>query len=137
MPECISFASVAPEGLEPRRTPSCNLVKYDFRYFFIITSKFDDFLFKFEDSSSILFKSKNKYMLMPCTAEKFFTIQLAEDVIVDTVVLANLEHYSSNFREVLLFASTKFPSTKWNHIHTYEAAYLRNFFKIKVFYFDV
>ncbi|KAK3161208.1 hypothetical protein QOZ80_1BG0073880 [Eleusine coracana subsp. coracana] len=61
-------------------------------------------------ASNILGGDKDKYLRNPCSAEdKFVVVELAEETLVDTVALANLEHYSSNFKELELHGATTYP----------------------------
>ncbi|GJM93993.1 hypothetical protein PR202_ga10601 [Eleusine coracana subsp. coracana] len=61
-------------------------------------------------ASNILGGDKDKYLRNPCSAEdKFVVVELAEETLVDTVALANLEHYSSNFKEFELHGATTYP----------------------------
>ena len=38
----------------------------------------------------------DKYMKAPCETRKWVVLQLSEDIMIDHVILANLEHYSSS-----------------------------------------
>eukprot|EP00494_Astrolonche_serrata_P023308 UN23566 len=78
-----------------------------------------------QDVHAILTGNKNRYMLMPCAGEKYFTIQLTEDVIVDTVTIVNHEHYSSNFRNLTISGAQKNPTTEWKIIRRFEADNIR------------
>ncbi|KAF3524774.1 hypothetical protein F2Q69_00051384 [Brassica cretica] len=50
--------------------------------------------------TSILSQDKDKYLLNPCsTEEKFVVIALSDKTLVNTIKLANFEHYSSNLKE--------------------------------------
>ncbi|TVU34435.1 hypothetical protein EJB05_16267, partial [Eragrostis curvula] len=65
-------------------------------------------------AANILGGDKDKYLRNPCSAEdKFVVVELAEETLVDTVALANLEHYSSNFRDVELHGSMTYPTDAW------------------------
>ncbi|TVU34422.1 hypothetical protein EJB05_16254, partial [Eragrostis curvula] len=65
-------------------------------------------------AANILGGDKDKYLRNPCSAEdKFMVVELAEETLVDTVALANLEHYSSNFRDVELHGSMTYPTDAW------------------------
>ncbi|KAL0664784.1 hypothetical protein Bca4012_101622 [Brassica carinata] len=51
-------------------------------------------------ATSILSQDKEKYLLNPCsTEEKFAVIALSDKMLVNTIKLANFEHYSSNLKE--------------------------------------
>lgn len=63
-------------------------------------------------AANVLAGDKDKYLRNPCSAEdKFVVVELAEETLVDTVALANLEHYSSNFKEFELHGCTTYPPT--------------------------
>jgi hypothetical protein len=63
-------------------------------------------------ASNVLGGDKDKYLRNPCSAEdKFVVVELAEETLVDTLALANLEHYSSNFKEFEVHGSTSYPPT--------------------------
>jgi hypothetical protein len=63
-------------------------------------------------ASNVLGGDKDKYLRNPCSAEdKFVVVELAEETLVDTVALANLEHYSSNFKEFDVHGSKSYPPT--------------------------
>uniref|UniRef100_A0A0D9V2L2 SUN domain-containing protein n=1 Tax=Leersia perrieri TaxID=77586 RepID=A0A0D9V2L2_9ORYZ len=61
-------------------------------------------------AGNILGGDKDKYLRNPCSAEdKFIDVELSEETLVRTIGLANLEHYSSNFREFELYGSATYP----------------------------
>lgn len=63
---------------------------------------------------SILDKNQDKYLRNPCSAEeKFVVIELSEETLVDTVAIANFEHYSSNLKDFELFSSLVYPTDDW------------------------
>ncbi|KAH0537386.1 hypothetical protein FGG08_005828 [Glutinoglossum americanum] len=75
-------------------------------------------------SSSILVENKDSYMLNKCAANnKFFTVELCNDILVDTVVLANFEFFSSMFRSFRVSASDRYPTTadRWKELGIFEA----------------
>lgn len=52
-------------------------------------------------------------MLQTCDApEKFVVIELCEEILVDTVVLANYEFFSSMFEVVRVSVSNRYPPKK-------------------------
>ena len=52
-----------------------------------------------KSASSVLVENKDSYMLNTCSAgNKFFIVELCNDILIDTVVLANYEFFSSIFR---------------------------------------
>ncbi len=60
-----------------------------------------------KSSKSILSNRKDKYMMMPCELnDKWFVIQLSEDIVIDRIEIINLEHYSSNIKNIRIYART-------------------------------
>lgn len=75
-------------------------------------------------STSVLVENKDSYMLNKCSADnKFFIVELCEDILVDTVVLANFEFFSSMFRTFRVSVSDRYPVKldKWRELGTFEA----------------
>jgi len=75
-------------------------------------------------ATSILVENKDSYMLNKCGAEKkFFIVELCDDIIVDTIVLANFEFFSSMFRSFKVFVSDRYPIKQngWKDLGTFEA----------------
>ncbi|KAI9791966.1 MAG: hypothetical protein M1816_003235 [Peltula sp. TS41687] len=75
-------------------------------------------------SSSILVENKDSYMLNECAANnKFFIVELCDDILVDTIVLANFEFFSSIFRTFRVSVSDRYPVKidRWKELGTFEA----------------
>ncbi|KAL8824527.1 MAG: hypothetical protein Q9191_004998 [Dirinaria sp. TL-2023a] len=75
-------------------------------------------------STSVLVENKDSYMLNECSAKnKFFIVELCNDILVDTVVLANFEFFSSMFRTFRVSVSDRYPVKleKWRELGTFEA----------------
>ena len=75
-------------------------------------------------STSILVENKDSYLLNKCSAKnKFFIVELCDDILIDTVVLANFEFFSSSFRTFRVSVSDRYPvkADKWRELGTYEA----------------
>ncbi|CAB4319375.1 unnamed protein product [Prunus armeniaca] len=65
-------------------------------------------------ASNILGRDKDKYLRNPCSAEgKFVDIELSEETLVDTIQIANHEHYSSNLKAFELLGSLVYPTDEW------------------------
>lgn len=82
-----------------------------------------------QNPKSILVENKDAYMLFTCSQKnKFVIVELSEDVLVDTVVLANFEFFSSTIRHFRVSVSDKYPVKleKWKDIGTYEARNTRD-----------
>lgn len=75
-------------------------------------------------STSVLVENKDSYMLNQCSADnKFFIVELCDNILVDTVVLANFEFFSSMFRTFRVSVSDQYPVKleKWRGLGTFEA----------------
>jgi hypothetical protein len=79
---------------------------------------------------SILFENKDSYLLNPCSApNKFVVIEMCEDILVDSFVIANLEFFSSTFKKVALYVSDSFPIQKngWTSLGVFDAQDVRDY----------
>ena len=77
-----------------------------------------------EGSNSVLVENRDSYMLNICSAKnKFFIVELCDDILIDTVVLANFEFFSSMFRTFKISVSDRYPvkSDNWRDLGTHEA----------------
>ncbi|WVZ69831.1 hypothetical protein U9M48_018557 [Paspalum notatum var. saurae] len=73
-------------------------------------------------AANILGGDKDRYLRNPCSADdKFVDVELAEETLVDTVALANLEHYSSNFKDVEVYGSVSYPTEAWELLGRFTA----------------
>ncbi|MCJ1416013.1 hypothetical protein MMC32_002348 [Xylographa parallela] len=75
-------------------------------------------------STSVLVENKDSYMLNLCSAKnKYFIVELCNDILIDTVVLGNFEFFSSTFRTFRISVSDRYPvkMEKWRELGTYEA----------------
>ncbi|KAK8946997.1 hypothetical protein KSP39_PZI006985 [Platanthera zijinensis] len=71
---------------------------------------------------NILDKDKDKYLRNPCSAgEKYVVIELSEETLVDSLGVANFEHYSSNFKDFELFSSLVYPTDSWIKLGNFTA----------------
>ena len=74
--------------------------------------------------NAVLVENKDSYMLNLCSAtNKFFIVELCDDILIDTVVLANFEFFSSMFRTCRVSVSDRYPVKldKWKELGTFEA----------------
>lgn len=79
-------------------------------------------------TSNILKSTKDYYMLNPCSAaSKFVIVELCNDILIDTIQLANYELFSGVFREVSLSVSAKYPpgAEGWTLLKNATAANVR------------
>lgn len=78
-------------------------------------------------ASNILGKDKDKYLRNPCSAEeKFVVIELSEETLVDTIRIANFEHYSANPKDFELLGSLVFPTDEWVKLGNFTAANVKH-----------
>lgn len=78
-------------------------------------------------ASNILDKDKDKYLRNPCSAEeKYVVLELSEETLVDTIEIANFEHYSSNFKYFDLFSSLVYPTDSWVKLGNFTAANVKH-----------
>ncbi|ERF68182.1 hypothetical protein EPUS_05263 [Endocarpon pusillum Z07020] len=79
---------------------------------------------KASGSSAVLVENKDSYMLNECSVEnKFLILELCEDILIDTIVLANFEFFSSIFRTFRVSVTDRYPVKleKWKVLGTFEA----------------
>ncbi|RHZ44973.1 Sad1/UNC domain protein [Aspergillus thermomutatus] len=77
-----------------------------------------------QGSSSVLIENKDSYMLNECRAKnKFLILELCDDILVDTVVLANYEFFSSIFHTFRVSVSDRYPAKpdQWRELGIFEA----------------
>ncbi|KAI1375955.1 hypothetical protein F4677DRAFT_421413 [Hypoxylon crocopeplum] len=77
-----------------------------------------------KNPKAILVENKDSYMLLECAMEnKFVIVELSDDILVDTVVLANFEFFSSMTRHFRVSVSDRYPVKleKWKILGTFEA----------------
>ncbi|KAF6822292.1 sad1 unc domain protein [Colletotrichum plurivorum] len=77
-----------------------------------------------KNAKAILVENKDSYMLLECSStNKFVIVELSDDILVDTVVLANFEFFSSMIRHFRVSVSDRYPvkADKWRDLGTFEA----------------
>ena len=77
-----------------------------------------------KNPNAVLLENKDSYMLNQCALQdKHIILELCEYILIDTVVLANFEFFSSTFREFRVSVSDKWPvkPDRWKVLGTYEA----------------
>ncbi|OMJ29116.1 hypothetical protein AYI69_g1397 [Smittium culicis] len=68
-------------------------------------------------AKSILSNTKDSYMLNICSAKnKFVVVELCQDILIDTIVLANYEFFSSTFKSIELSVSDRYPPKDKNWV---------------------
>lgn len=81
-----------------------------------------------KSASAILSSKKDRYMLTPCAEkEKFVIVELCDEIQIDTIVLANLEFFSSMFKMFRVSGGTAYPDSSgtWHDIGTFRAGNAR------------
>ncbi|CAA6667778.1 unnamed protein product [Spirodela intermedia] len=73
-------------------------------------------------AANILEDDKDRYLRNPCSAEKFVVVELSEETLVDSVEMANFEHYSSSVRDFQLRSSLVYPTDSWEELGSFTAA---------------
>lgn len=77
-----------------------------------------------KNPNAVLLENKDSYMLNQCVIkDKYMILELCDDILIDTIVLANFEFFSSTFRTFRVSVSDKWPvkPDKWRILGTYEA----------------
>lgn len=77
-------------------------------------------------AQSILYESKDQYLLNKCAADKFVIINLCEQIVVDTIVMANFEFFSSTFKDFRVYGSLKYPTDDWRLLGQWQARNTRD-----------
>ncbi|KAG0565033.1 hypothetical protein KC19_8G158000 [Ceratodon purpureus] len=79
-------------------------------------------------ASNLLVPDKDKYLRNPCSAEdKYVVVELAEETLVDTIIVGNLEFHSSNVKNFELLGSPEvYPTDEWMSLGTFEAENVRH-----------
>lgn len=85
--------------------------------------------------TAILNEGKDNYMLNKCaTKEKFFVVELCEEILVDTFILGNYEFFSSTFKDFVVSVN-RYPPREdgWSILGYFRARNTRDaqVFKIK------
>ncbi|KAI8889760.1 hypothetical protein K501DRAFT_170253 [Backusella circina FSU 941] len=77
-------------------------------------------------ANSILYESKDQYMINKCNADKFVIINLCEPIRVDTIVMANFEFFSSTFKDFRVYVADRYPSNDWQLLGQWQARNTRD-----------
>ena len=74
---------------------------------------------------SILVNAKDKYMVNKCsTRDKFIELEFCQEILVETVVLANFELFSSVFKDLKIYVNHMYPASfkySWKLIGNFTA----------------
>ncbi|KAI9496256.1 UNC-like C-terminal-domain-containing protein [Zychaea mexicana] len=83
-------------------------------------------------AQSIVYESKDQYMLNKCSADKYVIINLCEPVLIDTIVMANFEFFSSTFSEFRVYVADRYPTKDWKLLGQWQARNTRDLQVFKV-----
>ncbi|SCU99164.1 LAME_0G02080g1_1 [Lachancea meyersii CBS 8951] len=85
-------------------------------------------------ANAILHENKDKYLLTPCSASnKFVVIELCQDILVEQIVIANYEFFSSTFQTLRFAVADRFPpKTGWKVLGEVNANNTRNVQKFDI-----
>ncbi|PNP40465.1 hypothetical protein TGAMA5MH_07461 [Trichoderma gamsii] len=82
-----------------------------------------------KNAKAILVENKDSYMLLECAAQnKYVIVELSDDILIDTIVIANFEFFSSMVRHFRVSVSDRYPvkMDKWRTLGIFEAANSRD-----------
>lgn len=82
-----------------------------------------------KNAKAILVENKDSYMLLECAAQnKYVIVELSDDILIDTIVIANFEFFSSMIRHFRVSVSDRYPvkMDKWREVGIFEAANSRD-----------
>ncbi|PFH55543.1 hypothetical protein XA68_18078 [Ophiocordyceps unilateralis] len=77
-----------------------------------------------KNARAILVENKDTYMLLECAVpSKYVIVELSDDILIDTVVIANFEFFSSMIRHFRVSVSDRYPvkMDKWRELGVFEA----------------
>eukprot|EP00698_Gefionella_okellyi_P012002 TRINITY_DN3208_c0_g1_i3.p2 TRINITY_DN3208_c0_g1~~TRINITY_DN3208_c0_g1_i3.p2 ORF type:complete len:549 (+),score=111.34 TRINITY_DN3208_c0_g1_i3:3079-4725(+) len=74
-----------------------------------------------EHASAILTEDRDKYLLTPCNAVKWVVLALCEEILTETIAIANFEFYSSMFKDFQVLGSQTYPTEQWAVLGTFRA----------------
>ncbi|ESQ28064.1 hypothetical protein EUTSA_v10018312mg [Eutrema salsugineum] len=78
-------------------------------------------------ATSIISRDKDKYLRNPCSTEgKFVVIELSEETLVNTIKIANFEHYSSNLKDFEILGTLVYPTDTWVHLGNFTALNMKH-----------
>ncbi|KAI5208552.1 hypothetical protein E4T39_01407 [Aureobasidium subglaciale] len=82
-----------------------------------------------KSAHAVLIENKDSYMLNICSSSnKFLIVELCNDILIDTIVLANYEFFSSIFRTFRVSVSDRYPvkADRWRELGVFEARNMRS-----------
>jgi hypothetical protein len=82
-----------------------------------------------KSAHAVLIENKDSYMLNICSSSnKFLIVELCNDILIDTIVLANYEFFSSIFRTFRVSVSDRYPvkTDRWRELGVFEARSTRS-----------
>jgi hypothetical protein len=79
-----------------------------------------------KNPQSILYESKDQYMLNKCSSDKFVIVDLCESILIDKFVLANYEFFSSTFKDFRVYVADRYPPKEWRLLGQWQARNTRD-----------
>jgi hypothetical protein len=82
-----------------------------------------------KSAHAVLVENKDRYMLNICSSSnKFLIVELCNDILIDTIVLANYEFFSSIFRTFRVSVSDRYPvkADRWRELGVFEGRSTRS-----------
>jgi hypothetical protein len=79
-------------------------------------------------AAAVLNNNKDSYMRNYCKSKKFLVVELCAEIKIDTIVMANLEFFSSSFKVFRVFYNDRYPSSikyPWKFLAEFQAANVR------------
>ncbi|XP_077987005.1 SUN domain-containing ossification factor-like [Glandiceps talaboti] len=74
-----------------------------------------------QSTSAILMQNRDVYMLNPCSAKIWFTVELCEPIQIKQLEVANFELFSSTPASFRIHVSDRYPSREWHVLGTFNA----------------
>ncbi|KAI9092910.1 UNC-like C-terminal-domain-containing protein, partial [Phlyctochytrium arcticum] len=85
-------------------------------------------------ANAILHNNKDAYMLNKCSAKRFIIIEMCEDILVEVIMLANFEFFSSMFKDFEVSVADRYPpkGDEWTSLGQFRAKNVRDYQYFKV-----
>ncbi|VDP93136.1 unnamed protein product [Echinostoma caproni] len=74
-----------------------------------------------KNAEAVLNSNNDEYMNVPCSADKWFVIEVCEPVQLRMIELANYELFSSRVKSFKVFVSDRYPAKSWDLVGQFAA----------------
>ncbi|XP_070582217.1 SUN domain-containing ossification factor-like isoform X2 [Ptychodera flava] len=78
-----------------------------------------------QSTSAILMQNRDVYMLNPCSAKIWLTVELCEPIQIKHIEIANFELFSSTPESFRVYTSDRYPTREWHVLGTFHAKDVR------------